>query len=83
MVGMKKCRQQGMPVPRSRKAGDEWSADAKLAIVIETAPLSEIEFGAYCREKAYTLRRRSAGKAPVSKAPTDTKVRKKRPKNSV
>ena len=48
---LKTCRQQGLPVPGKRKTGDEWSADAKLAVVIETAPLSETELGAYCREK--------------------------------
>jgi len=48
---LKTCRQQGVPVPGKRKTGDEWSADAKLAVVIETAPLSETELGAYCREK--------------------------------
>lgn len=48
---LKTCRQQGAPVPGNRKTGDDWSADAKLAVVIETAPLSETELGAYCREK--------------------------------
>lgn len=47
---LKTCRQQGTPVPGNRKTGDDWSADAKLAVVIETAPLSETELGAYCRE---------------------------------
>ena len=48
---LKQCRQQGMPVPGNRSTGDEWSPDAKLAVVIETASLSEAELGAYCREK--------------------------------
>ncbi|WNK19077.1 IS3 family transposase [Halomonas piscis] len=48
---LKACRQQGVPVPGKRKTGDEWTADAKLAVVIETAPLSATELGAYCREK--------------------------------
>ena len=30
---------------------DDWSADAKLAVVIETAALSEIELSEYCRRK--------------------------------
>lgn len=38
-------------MPGKRKTGDEWTADAKLAVVIETAPLSATELGAYCREK--------------------------------
>jgi transposase-like protein len=30
---------------------DDWSAEAKLAVVIETAGMSEIELSQYCREK--------------------------------
>ncbi len=48
---LKQCREQGMPVPGNRKTGDDWSADAKLAVVIETASMSETELNAYCREK--------------------------------
>ncbi len=42
---------EGVPVPGSVKGADEWSAEAKLAVVIETAGLSEIELSRYCREK--------------------------------
>ncbi|MYL25802.1 transposase [Vreelandella utahensis] len=38
-------------MPGNRKTGDDWSADAKLAVVIETAAMSETELSAYCREK--------------------------------
>ena len=48
---LKQCRERGMPVPGNRKTGDNWSADAKLAVVIETASMSETELNAYCREK--------------------------------
>jgi transposase-like protein len=48
---LKQCRQRGMPVPGNRRAGDDWSPEAKLAVVIETAPMSEAELSAYCREK--------------------------------
>lgn len=37
---LKQCRQQGMPVPGNRNNGDDWSPEAKLAAVIETAPMS-------------------------------------------
>lgn len=47
---LKQCRERGMPVPGSRKTGEDWSAEAKLAVVIETAALSETELNAYCRE---------------------------------
>jgi predicted S18 family serine protease len=48
---LKLCRSRGIPVPGDRKTGDDWSPDAKLAVVIETAPLSETELATYCREK--------------------------------
>jgi len=40
-----------VPVLGYRNAGDDWSPDAKLAVVIETASMSEAELGAYCRQK--------------------------------
>lgn len=48
---LKQCRQQGVPVPGYRNAGDDGSPEAKLAVVIETASMSEAELGAYCRQK--------------------------------
>ena len=47
---LKQCRQQGMPVPGNR-TGEDWSPEAKLAVVVETASMSEAELSAYCREK--------------------------------
>tara|TARA_Y100001973_G_C5034644_1_gene249783 strand:+ start:140 stop:502 length:363 start_codon:yes stop_codon:yes gene_type:complete len=40
-----------MPVPGTRNTGEDWSTEAKLAIVVETASMSEAELSAYCREK--------------------------------
>ena len=48
---LKQCREQGMPVPGNRNTGEDWSPEAKLAVVIETASMSEAELSAYCREK--------------------------------
>ena len=48
---LKQCREQGVAVPGHQKQADQWSAEDKLAIVIETAGLSEAELSAYCREK--------------------------------
>lgn len=45
------AKQQGAPVPGSGKTSDNWSAEAKLAVVIETAALSETELSEYCRQK--------------------------------
>lgn len=38
-------------VPGDQKRTDDWSAEAELAVVIETVPLSEIELSEYCRSK--------------------------------
>jgi len=48
---LKQCRQKGMPVPGNRNTGEDWSPEAKLAVVVETASMPEAELSAYCREK--------------------------------
>jgi transposase-like protein len=48
---LKQYRQQGMPAPGNRNTGEDWSLEAKLAVVVETASMSEAELSAYCREK--------------------------------
>ena len=45
------ARKLGKPVPGKTFPTEDWSADTKLAVIIETAPLSESELGQYCREK--------------------------------
>lgn len=46
-----KAKESGLPVPGRASTTEQWPADAKLAIVIETAPMSESELSQYCREK--------------------------------
>lgn len=48
---LKQARMEGLPVPGAVKTSDDWSAEAKLAVVIETASLSEIDLSEYCRRK--------------------------------
>jgi len=45
------AKQQGIAVPGSGKTSDQWSADAKLAVVIETASMNESSLSEYCRLK--------------------------------
>lgn len=45
------ARKSGAVVPEKSTKTDHWSAETKLAVVIETAPLSESELSQYCREK--------------------------------
>ena len=47
----KQARLKGAPVPGPSKTSDDWSGDAKFAVVVETATLSEAELSQYCREK--------------------------------
>ena len=45
------AKEQGVPVPGSGKTSDNWSAEAKFAVVLETATMSESELSEYCRTK--------------------------------
>jgi len=44
-------RNRGVPVPGKVKDGGEWPSEARLAVVIETATMSEEALSVYCREK--------------------------------
>jgi len=46
-----KVKESGVPVPGRTPTTEQWSADAKLAVVIEITSLSESEISQYCREK--------------------------------
>ena len=45
------AKQSGLPVPGKTSGSERWSGEAKLAVVIETAALSEAELSQYCRKK--------------------------------
>ncbi|WP_444943943.1 IS3 family transposase [Microbulbifer sp. ZKSA006] len=45
------AKEKGVPVPGSGKQSKNWSAEAKFAVVVETARLSEAELSEYCRSK--------------------------------
>lgn len=47
----KQAREQGLPAPGSGKQSEAWSGEAKFAVVVETAGLSEVQLSAYCRSK--------------------------------
>jgi len=58
-----KAKQQGRPVPGNKPTPEQWSAEAKLATVIETASLNEAELSEYCREKGLYVEQVKAWKA--------------------
>jgi transposase-like protein len=45
------AREKGQPVPGKKVTSEDWSAETKLAVVIETAAFSESELSEYCRKK--------------------------------
>ncbi len=45
------ARAEGNPVPGAEKTTDQWSAEARFAVIVETATLSEAEIAEYCRKK--------------------------------
>ena len=50
---------------RDNKLTDEWPAEAKFAVVLETAALSEIELSEYCRRQGSLSRAVQQWRKPV------------------
>lgn len=67
------AKQQGRPVPGSKPTSDQWSAEAKLATVIETASLNAAELSEYCREKGLYIAQVKAWKADSLNGFTSTR----------
>lgn len=47
----KQLRQEGRPVPEHDRTSENWSAQTKFAVVVETVAFTEIELAEYCRSK--------------------------------
>ncbi|CAM3573789.1 transposase (fragment) [Xenorhabdus nematophila ATCC 19061] len=45
------AKAEGKPVPGADKTPEQWPAEARLAVIIETATLSATELAEYCRKK--------------------------------
>lgn len=45
------AKAEGKPVPGADKNSEQWPAEARLAVIVETATLSEAEIAEYCRKK--------------------------------
>ncbi len=46
-----KAKKLGLPVPGKKPTSEQWSAETKLAVIIETSAMTEAELGEYCRAK--------------------------------
>lgn len=47
----KQAREQGVPVPGDGKNPEQWSAENRFAVLMETAALNSAELSEYCRSK--------------------------------
>ena len=47
----KDYRDKGIAVPANQNNPDQWTAEDKLAVVIETASFNEVQLSEYCRRK--------------------------------
>lgn len=47
----KQARARGQVLPSRSTKPDQWTSQEKFRIVLETAPMNEAEFAAYCRER--------------------------------
>jgi transposase-like protein len=47
----KQAAARGTQLSDAKQPAENWSAESKLAIIIETGSLSELEIGEYCRRK--------------------------------
>ncbi|QDX98819.1 IS3 family transposase [Pectobacterium carotovorum subsp. carotovorum] len=45
------AKAEGKPVPGADKTTEQWPAEARLAVMVETATLTETELAQYCRKK--------------------------------
>lgn len=71
------AKNEGAPVPGSGKKSDHWSAEAKFAVVVETASFSEARLSEYCREKGLYPEQVKAWKsACIEGAASDVERRK-------
>ena len=61
-----KAKLEGIPVPGHSKSSDDWSAEAKFTVVVETTTLTESKLSEYCRKKVYILNRSNPGKKILS-----------------
>lgn len=47
----KQLRQRGRPVPEHDRTSENWSAQTKFAVVVESVTMTETELAEYCRSK--------------------------------
>lgn len=47
----KQARNKGLDVPGKKTQGEQWSSEARFAVVLETASMNEEELSKYCRQK--------------------------------
>jgi len=71
------AKHQGVAVPGSGKTSDNWSAEAKFAVVVETARMNESELSEYCRAKGLYPEQVKAWKQACIQGQLDDAARRK------
>ena len=65
---LRKAKQQGLAVPGSQaKNTQHWSNEAKLAVIIETASMNQLETSEYCRQKGLYMEQLKQWKQEMTK----------------
>lgn len=79
----KDYQNQGVAVPAKKKKSEMWSAEDKLAIVIESASFNEIQLSEYCRRKGlYKEQVDQWKKAALSGYQSSSQLKKAQAQNS-
>lgn len=78
----KDYQNRGVAVPSNKKKSGKWSAEDKLAVVIETASFNEAQLSEYCRSKGlYKEQIDQWKKAALSGYQSSTQVKKAQTQN--
>ncbi len=66
----KQSSKHPVPVTQAREADDQFDAQSKFKVVLETASLSEVELAAYCRSKGLYVEQIAQWRAQCETAST-------------
>jgi transposase-like protein len=79
----KEARERGVVLPSRSAPPDQWSSQEKFRIVLETAPMNEVELSAYCRKHGLYPEQIEAWKAACMDANADAGEHDKRSRQAL
>jgi transposase len=80
---LKKRKQVGRMSSKSERKSALWSAEARFSALVETATMSEVELGEYCRKKGLYPNQLSEWKAKFIASVSDNPTAKQQEKTQV